>query len=611
MGYLPPTTIAETLRRIQRRELILPAIQREYVWSASQVIGVFDSVMRGYPIGGFLSWRVESETAKKFKFYGFLKNYNALDNRHNSLLDVVPGQPVTAMLDGQQRLTSLNIGLRGSFAYRVRGGWYNNPKAYPERRLYLNVLGEAEENDAGLRYDFRFLTSQQLDSADDSKHWFPVNKIFEAEKMAQLWAFAAQSELANNETATDILSQMWEAIHSNQSLHFYEEVDQDVERVLDIFIRVNSGGTVLSYSDLLLSIATAQWKERDARDAIHGLVDALNNTGDGFNFSQDVVLKSGLVLAGVGDIAFKVKNFTAENMATLDRKWDAISESLTVAVGLLSDFGLSDATLSADSVIIPVAYYVHRRRLTENYRVNPGDAADRAALRSWVLRSLIVRGVWGSGLDTLLRDLRQIILDQGADEFPLAAIERVMAARGKSLAVTDELVEDVLDLAYGGARTFAVLAVLFDHVDTQSIKFHVDHVFPRALLDTKVLKQHGFDSDEIDDLQWRRDRLGNLQLITGPYNIAKSAVPPDDWATKTYTTPDMYDSYIKLNELSQLPHTASEFVHFFDMRRAALAKRLRRKLAGSAASPVVAGEPDILSTSASIEDELVDASLND
>lgn len=108
-------------------------------------------------------------------------------------------------------------------------------------------------------------------------------------------------------------------------MHFYEEDDQDVERVLDIFIRVNSAGTVLSYSDLLLSIAAAQWKERDAREAIHGLVDTLKITGQRFHFSQDVVLKSGLVLAGISDTAFKVKNFTAANMATLDQNWDAIS----------------------------------------------------------------------------------------------------------------------------------------------------------------------------------------------------------------------------------------------------------------------------------------------
>ena len=234
-------------------------------------------------------------------------------------------------------------------------------------------------------------------------------------------------------------------MHHSASLHFYEEDDQDIERVLDIFVRVNSGGTVLSYSDLLLSIATAQWKG-DARAAVHGLVDSLNKAGQGFDFSQDTVLKSGLVLADVGDIAFKVKNFTTANMATLESRWDALSSSLQVAVDLLSDFGLSGATLTADSVLIPVAYYVHRRGLKQSYRFSNGKEAkaDRAALRSWVLRSLIVRGVWGSGLDTLLRDLREVIKKDGAASSRSRAIERTMALRGKSLDVTDALVEDIL-----------------------------------------------------------------------------------------------------------------------------------------------------------------------
>lgn len=107
MGYLPPSTIAETLRRIQKGDLILPAIQREYVWRPGQVIGLLGSMMRGYPIGGFLSWKVEPETVKKFRFYGFLREYNEFSNRHNPTLDIAPGQSVTAILDGQQRLTGL------------------------------------------------------------------------------------------------------------------------------------------------------------------------------------------------------------------------------------------------------------------------------------------------------------------------------------------------------------------------------------------------------------------------------------------------------------------------------------------------------------------------
>jgi hypothetical protein len=611
MGYLPPTTIADALRRIQKQDLILPAIQREYVWKPAQVIGLFDSVMRGYPIGSFLSWKVDPATVEKFRFYSFLKDYSEYDGRHNPLLDIAPGQAVTAMLDGQQRLTSLNVGLRGSYAFRRKGAWSNNPDNYPARKLYLNVAGEAEENEAGLRYDFRFLTDGQLASADpeESKFWFPVHRVFEASQAFDLFPSIAAAGLGNTESAVTLLGQLWQSIHAVPNIHFYEETDQDVERVLDIFIRVNSGGTILSYSDLLLSIATAQWKERDARTAIHGLVDTLNSTGQGFSFSRDVVLKSGLVLAGIGDIGFKVKNFTAENMATLDKHWDAISDSLKVATGLLSDFGLSSATLTAGSVLIPIAYYVHRRGLTQKYRESVADTADRERLRLWTLRSLIMPGIWGSGLDSLLRDLRQVIDDAGADSFPDAMIERRMAARGKSLAVTPEQVEDILGLSYGGARTFAVLAVLFPHVNTRNIH-HVDHVYPQALLTRQQLRAAGLDRDEADDIQALRDQLSNLQLLEGTINISKSDTPPAEWAKKSYSTPESFDAYLDRNDIPWLPEDATQFAKFFAERRAALATRIATALGGTAPAPTRITEGDAEEPlTASIDEDLAEAEL--
>ena len=105
------------------------------------------------------------------------------------------------------------------------------------------------------------------------------------------------------------LDRLHRVVHSHNLINYYEEENQDVERVLNIFIRLNSGGTVLSYSDLLLSIAVAQWKQ-DARAAIHKLVDDLNRIGTGFALSQDFVLKAGLMLADIASVGFKVENFT-------------------------------------------------------------------------------------------------------------------------------------------------------------------------------------------------------------------------------------------------------------------------------------------------------------
>lgn len=248
--------------------------------------------------------------------------------------------------------------------------------------------------------------------------------------------------------------------------------------------------------------------------------------------------------------------------------------------------------LTADSVLIPVAYYVHHRKLTHAYRESPNTREDRDALRSWVLRSLIVRGVWGSGLDTLLRDLREAIRTAGSESFPLAGFEKAMALRGKSLAVTDELIEDVLNLEYGKPRTFPVLAALFPHVDTRNVH-HVDHVFPVAQLQRKRLAALQtpdgtplLSDADIAELAARRDRLPNLELLQGLENIGKSDQAPDVWLAQAYPSDAMRGAFLERNSLpSPLPHSATEFAEFYDARRDLLATLIRTRLQTQVAQP--------------------------
>jgi hypothetical protein len=577
--YLPPSTVAESLAAIQSGALVLPAIQREFVWQPAQVTALFDSVMRGYPIGSFLSWEVGRDTARQFKFYGFVKDYSEFNQRHNPVLDIPADHAITAVLDGQQRLTSLNIGLRGTYAWKRKYGWAQFIENYPPRTLHLNVASKASENAAGLEYDFRFLTAEQLEAMgpDEARYWLPVPSIGQASKVKEIMIELGRREIANDETALEFATDLWEKIHSEKSIYFYQETDQDIERVLDIFIRVNSGGSPLSYSDLLLSIATAQWKDRDARQEVHDLVDTINATGAGFRFTQDLVLKAGLVLAGVSDIGFKVKNFTAENMELLAAKWDEIGAALRVSAALLGDFGLSGANLTARSVLIPVAAYVHRRKLTQAYRDSPSEAHDRQELRSWILRSLIVPGVWGSGLDVLLRALREVINQDGGSAFPTVEIERAMSARGKSLTITEEVVDGLLSRQYGDAATFALLAIAFPHVNTRNVH-HVDHVFPISKLSATEIKKANLTQADVDTINEMKNSVVNLQLLEGPENISKSAKMPAAWAAATFPDADALSGYLERNVLPTLPPTIGEFPAFATARKKLLHDRFIRAL---------------------------------
>ena len=121
---------------------------------------------------------------------------------------------------------------------------------------------------------------------------------------------------------------------------------------------MNSGGTKLSYSDLLLSIATAQWKNKDARQEIIKFVDEINQIGDGFRFDKDFVLKACLVLCDFKDIAFKVDNFNTETMEKIEDNWDHAKEVIRLAINLVASFGYNQDTLTSNNAIVPIAYYL-------------------------------------------------------------------------------------------------------------------------------------------------------------------------------------------------------------------------------------------------------------
>jgi hypothetical protein len=192
------------------------------------------------------------------------------------------------------------------------------------------------------------------------------------------------------------------------------------------------------------------------------------------------------------------------------------------------------------------------------------------------MRSLVKQGVWGSGLDTLLRELRDVIIGHGADGFPVARIEARMAARGKALAFTPEELDELLELKYGAKRTFPVLALLFPHVDTRNV-YHVDHVYPRALMTPTKLKADGLDVEAATATRDRRDLLPNLQLLEGPENISKKDQQPLSWAKSAFPGRE-YESYLARNDLPGLPQCAADFDYWFARRSVALTERLRALL---------------------------------
>jgi hypothetical protein len=380
------------------------------------------------------------------------------------------------------------------------------------------------------------------------------------------------------DAAFSALTQLHQVVHTKPLIAYYEEKSQDLSVVLSIFIRMNSGGTVLSYSDLLLSIAVAQWERLDARQEIHNLVDELNQVGDQFNFSQDLVLKAGLVLTNIGSVGFKVENFNHENMAILEQQWPKVSQALLLTVRLIASFGFNGQNLRADSAILPIAYYLCQLEPGDRYLTTASYSEDRDRIRVWLTKSLLkASGIWGSGLDTLLTLLRDTLKAHGGKIFPVEELEATMARRGKALTFEEEELQELVELRYGEPRTFALLSLIFPFINFHN-QFHVDHIFPRAQFSKSRLRKAGLTEEQVDRFQALRDGLANLQLLDGTANIEKQQKPPNDWLLAMYPDGKSRADYREKHLLGEVPKEISDFEVFYEARKAKLSDRIKSLL---------------------------------
>jgi hypothetical protein len=331
-------------------------------------------------------------------------------------------------------------------------------------------------------------------------------------------------------------------------------------------------------------MATNQWKELDAREEVRSLVSELNsNAGRQFSFSKDVVLKTALTIAGV-DVQFRVANFTQDNMSKVEAAWPKIEGALLRAATLLQQFGYNERNLTANSVIIPIAHYLHLRDAGDSYIDSTADAVDRLGLQRWVTRSLIKRGIWGSGLDTTLTRIREVLTANQTGLFPVGEVEAAMAAVGKGLTFSPEEIDELLNLKYAGQRTFSVLSVLYPGLDLGK-KFHEDHIFPKSRFTKKQLLDARVPADRVDDYLEAFNVLPNLQLLAGTANIEKQDTLPADWIAGAFPSDEKRATYLSENDLDGLDLSLSEFLTFFEARKARVRTRLLTALGSGVDGP--------------------------
>jgi uncharacterized protein with ParB-like and HNH nuclease domain len=581
MGYVN-FTIKNLIKKIDNNEYVLPALQREFVWKPEQIERLFDSIMKGYPIGSFLFWNVQNENINKYEFYNILKEYHQRDARHNTKINISHKDSVTAILDGQQRITSIYIALKGTYSYKIKGAWKNNDNAYPSRQLYLNIVSPNLDTNKDVQFDFRFLTNEEAEDFTEDTLWYPVSDILQYEVGEMFTVIARYQELYRKNFPNESVEKTSYIMNSLGTLHqmmekdilaYYEENSQEIDKVLDIFIRMNSGGTTLTYSDLLLSLATAKWQNLNAREEIYSLVDELNMIGNGFNFNKDNILKAALVLTDKKNIKFRASNFDKQTTNLIETNWEKTKKAISLAVNLLSNFGFNGDTLIANSVIIPVVYYLYKIDCPNNYLEADRYLNDRNKIKYFVQISLLKR-IFGGTPDSILLKMRENMQDL-SEGFPLSKLLKVRDTN-KSLILTDEDIDYLLDTKIG-KYSFTLLSVIFPAIDLKN-KFHQDHIFPSSKYKNKKnLREIGYSEEEITFIVEHIDTIVNLQLLEGIPNTEKNNKYFDDWVLKRYNSNEELDYYLNRNLLNKV-YKKNEFIQMYTDRKEELRKRLLQNL---------------------------------
>ncbi|PUD76208.1 GmrSD restriction endonuclease domain-containing protein [Helicobacter pylori] len=470
-------------------------------------------MLRGYPIGSFLFWKLqrkdiatsnEQDNNKlNFQLYQFIENYDAR-KPHNEKIHVekINVDDLSIVLDGQQRLTSLYIGLKGTRTLKKKKARNDNPNAYEEKRLYLNLKHQPNMDNPEDNYEFEF--HAKTPENDKEHFWFKVGDILELKSVIN---YAREQELDDEES--ELLENLKNAFCTEKLISYFEETEKDLDKVLNIFIRVNSGGVKLSYSDLLMSILTASFSS-DIRERMNELVDALKEKGFP-NVGRDQVLKTCLLLVG-SNTEFKLKNFNKPNIKKIEDNWEKITDSIYNAAKLLENFGYA-GYLGSAYILSSLAYFYYKN---DNQKMD--EYGEYQALI--FVRSAQITSYFSNSTDTKLSAIAHSMKDAQTFE---TFNHNLAKHQTCPLKITNDMIEEmVLYSQYGDSQVFPILQILYPNLNYKTNTFHIDHIYPKSKFNEKNKKLN-------QDFYGWRDYLFNLQLLEGAENQAKKDKDPEVW----------------------------------------------------------------------------------
>jgi hypothetical protein len=484
--------------------LWLPNIQRLFVWDEDQIEKLFDSIMRQYPLSSMMIWKTRDEIHHRRFIDQYHVNFDL-----KSLYRPTNKKLKKLVLDGQQRLQSLFMGLKGSI-----GG----------REMYFDLLSGNAKLPEEISFRFSFLEKDSVEWP-----WVRFSGLIYSKRLsneiAEELIAKANVDLSKDKRRliTRNIDRAKREIEVAEVL-LYQELDSTDEEstylfedVVEIFIRANSGGTKLNKSDLMFTLLISQWELADIE--MNEFLAELNDNR--FEFSRDFILKSAMSILDQG-AKYDVDKLRGDNLRqSIASNWKRISDSIRFVRDQLvaKTFIRTDKALPSYNALIPLVYYhYHFGKEWKNI----------GSIRDYLLRVLLT-GAFSGRPDSLIDRLTSRIRQDKC--FDKKAVFRSIEESGRNLQIPES---SLWWMGYQSGQIHLLFNLWYDTDYRPALDGHlpqVDHIFPQSLLRAEKLSKTGsgrkvqrYSSSDIN-------QLANCMLLTANENGAgqKCDTPPEDW----------------------------------------------------------------------------------
>ncbi|MFJ7664014.1 DUF262 domain-containing protein [Lysinibacillus sp. NPDC097162] len=517
-------SVKNAITKIKDEEIVLPVIQRRLVWSEDKMELLFDSLLKGNSFGSIICIEEEKESKPLFAYRFFTRDGNNVASIEVDELS----KTQWFIIDGQQRLQSFFIGLTGTF----------NGK-----RLFFDLLSDYADSE----YDFKFaIKADELPKANKERVsgsvsnclWYPVDDLFQRLSITRKARQVAREIIKNidveDDTQMDIIEtniqDFFDAVFADESVGISKvsvnkskDVIENRQRIVELFRRLNDGGTKLSSYDLVASM----FKGFDYK--MEHFLDTVVAENVDIGIDQDVLIKLLLILNDkpskeMSDLTAEDAEFATSNYERIQAALKALKKFLIAT----SNYNWFSAAKNRSAIpLYFLTYHIFHSETTNNalenmfdrFDTNDKNCQDMAVwLRLSLLNKVFSRGCGWIPYKTGIKKIHTVMQSNKGKLFPKDMLFRtydyhplhfIGAVNETNLNVFDQ--EYVFYLIYNGQPTIR--------------SEDIDHIHPRSLLYAA-----GVDESKINNIV-------NYQLLdSGTNRGEKNGKELFDWINNRIDT---------------------------------------------------------------------------